>query len=314
MKYVKFSIFIILFLIFITACATDETSQKTSKDQEKNEEETLTLSVGLMPAVDAAPIWVAEKEGYFEELGLELDATIYTNGNNRQSALQTNEIDGAITDLIAFINTQHNGFDTKIVTSTDGSFTFLADSNLEKEGKKKLGIMEVSVSNYLADNYVAPEYDIEKVYIPEIPARLEMLKTGQLDIGFFPEPIAANGAAAGLNKLISVTDDDGYMPEAIVFTPTALEEKSEAIGRFIQGYNRAVQAIQADDTLAREVLVEAIDLDPAIQDDITLPTYYEARVPSEEYFNKIVKWVEDFQDIDINLSYEEMIAEEYTTP
>ena len=40
---------------------------------EKNqviEEEFTTLSIGLMPAVDTAPILMAEKEGFFEELGV----------------------------------------------------------------------------------------------------------------------------------------------------------------------------------------------------------------------------------------------------
>ncbi|GAA5417300.1 hypothetical protein Pryu01_02363 [Paraliobacillus ryukyuensis] len=311
MKYMRFTSFIILLLFFITACSS-ETSNNNQQSDKIEKEETVSLSIGLMPAVDAAPILLAEKEGYFDDLNLDLDAKIYTNANNRQSAIQANELDGTMTDLIAYINNKHNGFDTKIVTSTDGSFAFLVGDNFEQKGRKKLGIMEVSVSNYLADHYVAKDYNIEKVYIPEIPTRLEMVQTEQLDIGFFPEPIASNGEVAGLTKLISITDDDGYMPEAMVFTTKALNEKREAIQRFIKGYNQAVNAINSDDTLAREVLIEAIDLKPEIQDLITLPTYHQARIPSEEYMNKIITWVEEAQKIQTNLKYDEMIAKEYT--
>lgn len=302
----------LLLIILITGCSTDE-SASTNEQSEKNEnsQDKHELSIGLMPAVDAAPILLAQKEGYFKDLGLKLDAKIYTNGNNRQSALQANELDGAMTDLIAFINTQQNGFHTKIVTSTDGSFAFLVDQSFEEQGKKKLGTMEVSVANYLTDTFIATDYNIDKVYIPEIPARLEMLKAKQLDIAFFPEPIASNGELAGFKKLVSITDDDGFMPEAMVFTDQAINEKKEAIKLFINGYNQAVAVINQNESLARDVLIEVIDLNPEIKDLITLPTYHPARVPSEVYLNKIIDWVETAQEIEIDLNYEDMITEEF---
>ena len=42
-----------------------------------------------MPAVDTAPILIAEKKGYFEETGIDVEIEIYTNAQNRQSALQS---------------------------------------------------------------------------------------------------------------------------------------------------------------------------------------------------------------------------------
>lgn len=304
----RFSIFLFCLLI-LTACS--EAQLTTTGTTSNQQPEMVELSIGLMPAVDSAPILLAKQEGYFEELGLNLESTIYTNANNRQSALQSNELDGTMTDLIAFVNNQYNGFETKIVTSTDGSFSFLTGDTFESAETKKLGLMEVSVSNYLADHYVTPEYNVEKVYIAEIPARLELLKSGQLDIGFFPEPIASMGELNGLTKLITITDDDGFTPEAMVFTTKALAEKSVAIERFIKGYNKAVEAIEKDDSLARDILIKTIDLDPASKDLITLPTYHKARVPSEAYLNKIIDWVEKVQEIDVDLDYNNMVTKTY---
>lgn len=306
-KRYRFSLFLVLILASCSVADNTESDHATLEDQP----EIVDLSIGLMPAVDSAPILLAEQEGYFEELGLNLESTIYTNANNRQSALQSDELDGTMTDLIAFINNQQNGFETTIVTSTDGSFAFLVGDDFQAEGTKQLGLMEVSVSNYLADHYITPDYTVEKVYLAEIPARLEMLKSGQLDIGFFPEPIASMGELAGLTKLISVTDDDGFTPEAMVFTPKALEEKSLAIERFITGYNQAVEAIQEDDSLARDVLIDVIDLDPASKELITLPNYHRARIPSEAYINKVINWVEKVQETNIELDYADMVTEVY---
>jgi len=285
-------------LILITGCSNNTNTASL---------EDLTLKIGLMPAVDSAPILVAQEKGYFKELGLDLEATIYTNAVNRQSALQSGELDGTMTDLISFLNNRHNGFETKIITSTDGSFAFLVGNDFKEEGKKQVGLMEISVSNYLTDNYIAPNYDIEKVFIPEIPTRLEMIKTGQLDISFIPEPVASMGELSGLKKLVTITDDEGFMPEAMVFTSKALSEKEEAIGLFIKGYNKGVEAIKNDEGLARDILIKEIKLNPEIRGMIDLPEFKAARVPSEEYMNRIIKWVEDVQKIDINIDYEDMI-------
>ncbi|MBU9720618.1 MULTISPECIES: ABC transporter substrate-binding protein [Bacillaceae] len=293
-------IVVLLLSSFIIAACSNESSGQ--------EKENLSLSIGLMPAVDSAPILLAQEKGYFEELGLELEAKIYTNANNRQSALQAGELDGTMTDLIAYVNNQHNGFDTKIVTSTDGTFTFLAGQNVDLDKILQVGTMEISVANYLTDFHVATEYDIEKIFIAEIPARLEMLNTGQLDLAFIPEPVASMGEFSGLNKLITITDDgEGFMPEAMVFTPEAIAEKGTAIELFIQGYNMAVENIMEDDSEAREVLIKEIELNPEIKELMSLPNFQKARVPSESYMTKIIDWVAQTQEIEINLKYEDMV-------
>lgn len=296
---------LLLTLLTLWGCQAAENNQ-TKTDQQQNKD---TLKIGLMPAVDSAPIFVAEREGIFAELGLELEATVYSNANNRQSALQANELDGAMTDLIAFLNNLHNGFETKIVMSTDGSFAFLTNDNFVEDQTQELGLMEISVSNYLADQYVVPQYEVNKVYIAEIPARLEMIATGQLDIGFIPEPAASQGELNGLNKQITITDDEGESLQAMVFTSESLANNQEAIIKFTQGYNQAVELIQANPELALDALIEELELNPEIRDLITLPDYHLARVPSEAYIDQVIEWVESIQDINLTVSYQTMIAD-----
>ncbi|MCT2535041.1 MetQ/NlpA family ABC transporter substrate-binding protein [Aquibacillus koreensis] len=297
-------LFLLLLLVIVASACNTETLGKETKE--------LELKIGLMPAVDAAPILLAKEKGYFDELGLQLEATIYTNANNRQSALQTGELDGTMTDLIAFINNHHNGFKTKIVNSTDGSFAFLINNHFNENGQKKVGLMEVSVANYLTDYYIAPMYDIEKVFIPDIPTRLEMINNGKLDIAFIPEPVASMGQLNGLEKLVTLTDDDGYMPEAMVFREDAINKKSEAIALFIEGYNRAVEDIKADESLARDILIKEIELNSEINQLIDLPEYKKARVPSESYLNKVIDWVEDVQGIEVDFKYNDMVDNRFT--
>ncbi|MCR1899858.1 MetQ/NlpA family ABC transporter substrate-binding protein [Irregularibacter muris] len=294
-------IIVLIALLLLSGCATQ---------QIQGEDPSLNLKVGLMPAVDSAPIFVAEEKGYFKELGLNMDIEVYTNAMNRQSALQTGELDGTITDLIAFIDNVHNDFGIKMVTATDGSFPFLVSQNFEDGGTKKVGMMEVSVTNFLSDELLGNRIKMEKVFIPEIPARLEMVKNNQLDMAIIPEPMASMGELDGLEKKVFESKDT-YTPDAMVFTDKALKEKDEAISLFIQGYNRAVEDIQKDDSFAREILIEKLKLKPEIKDKIILPTYHRTRIHDQAYMDKVIHWVEKTQGIDIDIPYESLFEGKY---
>lgn len=268
-------------LFLITSCS--------SKTEVKNEE-MMNLNIGVMPAVDTAPIFLAKEQGYFEELNLDLTVEIYTNAQNRQSALQTNSIDGAMTDLIAVATNVNNGFDIQATMLTDGMFVLLSQEGQVNEKELSIGMMEISVSNFLVDHWLDDTYTIDKVYINAIPARLEAVLTKQLDMGLFPEPIASVGELKGLRKL-SYEPIDGFSPDVMVFTDEAIKEKAKAIEAFHKGYNKAVRDINADESLARQTIIDNIpNVSEDLKDVITLPTYHLAQLPDDAYLTKIIQW------------------------
>jgi len=295
--FLLITVFISLTLLF-SGCAN-----------EANNEE-LSLKIGIMPAVDSAPILLADEQGYYEELGLKMEIQVYRNANNRQSALQSGELDGTMTDLIAFVNNVQNGFDIKITTSTDGSFPFLLRKDFQEKEEIKIGMMEVSVSNFLSEEFLADKYKMDKLFIPAIPTRLEMLVAGQMDMAIIPEPMASMGQLRGVKKRVYEYQDD-FMPEAMVFTDIAIENKGKAIKLFHQAFNKAVKEIQEDDSLARDILISRLELKSDIKDMIVMPEYHFARIPDQEYMNKIVNWVEDVQGKEIDIAYSDMIERKF---
>ncbi|MFO7848470.1 MAG: ABC transporter substrate-binding protein [Spirochaetia bacterium] len=277
------------------------------------------LSIGLMPAVDSAPMLLAQERGYFTEEGIETDIEIYTNAQNRQSALQSRDIDGAMTDLVALTTNVNSGFDIKGVMMTEGLFPVLiapdssvADSTEHDGGDKpevSVGMMEVSVSNYLSDRRLSKDYQVKKVFINEILLRLEALLSGKLDMGIFPEPLASLGALRGLEKLMY---EEESCPDIMVFTGKAMEEKREAIGSYIKAYNRAAEDIRKNPDLAREILVEKIpSLNKEIEKAISLPDYPPARLQSDEYVKDIIAWTGGIIDEEIDLGPEDLLNREF---
>ncbi|SIQ78071.1 ABC transporter substrate-binding protein [Halanaerobium kushneri] len=273
--------------------------------------EDMKLEIGIMPAVDSAPILLAKEKGYFAEEGLDIKIDVYTNAVNRQTALQTNELDGAMTDLIAFVNNVNNGFPVKITTSTDGSFPILVTKGFEEKEEVNIGMMEVSVSNFLSEQFLGDKYKLNKTFIPAIPARLEMVKSGQLEMAVIPEPLASTAELQGLEKRVYKNEYD-FMPEAMIFTEKALKEKDAAIQAFHNAYNKAVKEIQQDDSQAREVLIKSLDLPAKIKNLIAMPQYHLTRVPSEDYLNRVISWIEKTDDSEIEINYNQVIEGKYS--
>ena len=289
-------------MLFFAGCTGNINSEQKA--------ENISLKVGLMPAVDAAPMLIAERQGYFKELGLDVELIVFNNAQDRQSALQTDSIDGAMTDLIAVATNVNGGFDIKATTITSGMFPVLIKKDYEEKKDIKVAMMEVSVTNFLIDQWLSHEYNIEKVFINEIPARLEMIKNGNVDMGLFPEPMAFMGALDGLEKRI-YAPKDGYCPDVLAFTAKALSEKAEAIELFHKAYDKAVEDINKDETIAREILIEKLALKPEIKDSMILPEYTETSLPDTDYLRNIISWVEDVLKKDMQIQPEELVERKF---
>ena len=205
MKKLKF-LFLTAGLLLAGGCAANnETDSAKEANQTKSVEEksglpSETIHIGVMPADDSAPFLWAEDKGYFDEEGLDVDVEVYTNGQTKQSAIQAGELDGALVALVEYFsyaeNTDSHG---KITTFTDGVFPVLESANYDGSKDVKVGLFEVSVINYLADQYLA-DYNMEKVFINEIPLRLQMIMSGELDMAVLPEPMASTAELKGLRK------------------------------------------------------------------------------------------------------------------
>lgn len=294
-------VLIISLFILTTGC---QRAPETTAPQ--NSTISLALQVGVMPAVDSAPIFYADQTGIYDKIGLDITVQVYTNAMSRQSALLSGELDGAMTDVIALVNNVDNGFDIKVTTSTDGVFPFLMKEDIAGKSELQAAVMEVSVTNYLTDRILGSRYQLEKIYINEIPARMEMVGKGTLDIAIMPEPMASQGELNGLIKKL-YPSDDAFSPEVMVFTGQAIREKTEAIRLFHEGYNLAVAAINADDDQAREILVETLKLDSAIKEQIIMPVYNKARVPDAAYLAQIVAWNERVLGQKTALTYDQLV-------
>jgi len=271
-----------IILILATGC-----SRAVQEEQSPHQ-----LVVGMMSAVDAAPFYHALHTGLFEEAGVDVELVMFTNGQHRQTALQTGQVDGAMTDLVALITQSTGDFALRGTLSTDGLFPLLSTEAVPDSGAVSAGTMEISVTNYLLDQYFTSEHQLRKVFIQEIPARLEAVASGQLDVGIFPEPFASIGVMRDLVRT-QFTDVPKESLNIVAFTESSISQNTEAITRFHRAYAKAVAALQQDPESAKDALIDSIpNLPQGARETMELPIYHDPRLPSDSFTQEIITWTE----------------------
>lgn len=277
-------------LLCMSACNKQETNNNLQ-----------ALSIGIMPDVDSIPLIIAEHEGYFTEEGLEITLQHFKSAIDRDTALQTNNLDGAISDMLSVVFFNDNNFDIKMTSKTDGSFKLIASKNsnintLDDINNMSIGISKNTIIDYLTDQIIlTSEINIDhvnKVSIPKIPTRLEMLKNDKIDLATLPEPLASIAIADG-GKLLSSSDKLNINPGVMVFTQNAISEKEEEIRKFYKAYNKAIAYLnnESQDNYMT-VLIEEAGFPESIKDTLILPTYSEMHMPEVDEFNNVLNWMQ----------------------
>lgn len=278
------------------------TSCSTKPDQSKNSQALKTLTIGIMPDLDSLPFIIAEHNGYFKEEGIEVQIEHFKSAADRDTALQTEKIHGAISDMLAVVFFNDNDFNVKITSKTDGSFKLIAGKNsgiskIEQATGKSVGISKNTIIEYLTDRILQrSNIDInltQKVAIPKIPTRLEMLNNAKLDMATLPEPLASTALTNG-GKILSSSDELGINPGVMLFTKDAIASKPEEIKALYKAYDKAVKFLNEEkqETYIDFVIKEA-GFPESIRNTLTLPNYSKASMCSEKELEEVLTWLRE---------------------
>lgn len=305
MKKIRKSLLLAAMSLVMAISSVGCASNKVTQDEND------TIRLGVMSAADSAPILLAQEKGYFKEEGVNLELEIFTNGATKQSSIQAGELDGAMVSMIQLLNNIKGGLEAKITTTTDGMFPVVLSKDFEDKKDVKVGLMEVSVINFLAEKYLT-DYNMEKVFINEMPLRMQALMENKIDMAVLPEPLASNAQLKGLEKRVYGKPGD-YTPNAIIFTDEFINQNPNTVDGFHKAYNRAVEDIINNPDEAKDVLISKLELNPQVKDLIVLPTYHKTRVPDEKYIKEIEDWTEKLQGNELNLNYEDVVTKDFTS-
>lgn len=306
MKKVFAACLILVLGLGLVGCSQKQASEVPAK----------TITIGVMPDVESIPFLIAEKNGYFAKQGVAVKIVHFNAAKDRDSALQSGQLDGVITDVLAVVFANEGGINLKICAKNDGNVELMAGKNsginsITDLRGKSVGLSTNTIMEYTADQMLAAgglkAAEVKKVAIPQLPTRLEMLQGGKVEAAILPEPLAGLAVKNGARVLAS-TDAMGTKAGAIAFTGKSLQESPAEIKAVFRAYNDAV-AYLAQEPLASYVdfIIEAQGFPVEVKESLQLPKYSQAALPSEAVFNDVVKWLKDKNLIKGSYEYKNLV-------
>lgn len=258
------------------------------------------INFGVMPDVESIPFMIAEKNGYFDKQGVKVNIIHFKSAQDRDSAMQSGQLDGMVTDVLAVVFANEGGFKQKMVARNDGNIQILAGKNSGINSMPELkghtiGLSTNTIMEYLVDQMLAASQmeptDVNKVAIPPLPTRLEMLQGGKIDACILPEPLAGVAIKDGARALNS-SDKMGNKPGAIAFTEKCLNDNPEAVRAIFRAYNDGVAYLQTEPQQNYvDFVIQSQGFPAAIKDSLVLPKYSNAARPDEQVVNQVVQWM-----------------------
>ncbi len=275
-----------------------------------------TITIGVMPDVESIPFIMAQKNGYFEQQGVEVKILHFKSAKDRDSALQSGQLDGVITDVLAVVFSNEGGTDLKIISRNDGDIKLMAgkDSGIETiTGLKRrsIGLSSNTIMEYTADKMLESaglkSEDVKKTVIPPLPTRLEMLQGGRIDAAILPEPLAGLGVKNGARVLAS-TDQMANKAGAIAFTAKSLQQNPEEIKAVFRAYNQAVEYLKAEPVSSyADYIIEVQSFPAALKDSLELPAYQPAEAPDPAIVADVVEWMQAKNLITDSYEYQDLV-------
>lgn len=320
----------------LTGCG-DNTSDESQATGDGTNGEVATLRIGLLPNIDALPIYIGIEDGIFEKHDLEIEPVPAQGGAALLPAVLEGSVDVAYSNVLTPMTAIERGIDVKVVSGApltvdpdtlesqgDHPSSILAvteESDIETAadlGGKTVsvnalgGIQEVAVRNSVD----AAGGDPDSVELVELPlSQAEgALSSGRVDAISVNEPFTTAVVQAG-HRIVGApfTDfDDPASNIAIYFSTTEFADaNADILQRFRDAMDETNQFINENPEEARDSLSGYTDIEESIRNEVSLP-YYQSRI-NEASVEEIMRKGAIYGALEEELSLEPIIGDVPTT-
>lgn len=303
-------------LVLIISVVGVGCSTSNDKDSE-GAESTSSLTLGLLPSIDAIPFIIAHEQGFDKEHGVNLDIQTFKSAKDRDVAFQAGKLDGISADLIAIAIYNQAGLDVKVTSTTFGEFDLLTGNDEISKVKDLKGKTVILSKNTSTEYTVAmmlkkaglTEEDITVTEVPQIPTRLELLKNNKADAAILPEPYVTMGRSAGL-RVLSSTADAGVNPFVLAFQQQTISDKEQTIQSMYVAYDEAVAYMKAHEQSDYiDLIIKEVGYPESLKDDIIVPEYLPSNQVNEQEVEAAFTWAREKGLLSKDISPEEVISD-----
>lgn len=286
---------------------------------------TPAIKFGTIPVIQALPLFVAAENGFFKEMGLNVELIMFNSAMEKDIALSSGQLAGYFGDIMTPLVLKANGIDVKIVAanfSTSREQRMFAI--LTSPVSKNISLAEAAREGIATSSNAIPEYlitrllqsrkikrdDIKLIDVKSIPIRLQMLLSCQVNAALLPEPLATLAERKGAKALI---DDraQGLSTTVLIFSNRYLNAHAQAIRSFHAALDKAVDYINKNPQKVRLTMNRECKIPESLQETFPIPKFPRLAIPSERQIMDVYTWLKEKQIIKNKMTYKEIIANGY---
>ncbi|WP_421761496.1 ABC transporter substrate-binding protein [Devosia sp.] len=228
-----------------------------------------TIKIGLQPWLGYGPLWIAEKQGFFKEQGVDVQLVNFSWDADLAAALASGNINVTSIATNGLILQRNNGIDLKAFMLMDGSTTADAvlsnksvNSITELKGKKvayELGATSDLLINYALKVNGMSLKDIEAVPINASDAGLALI-AGRVDVAVTYEPYISAALAQGpdFKILFSAGEKPGLISDILAAQSDFLAAHPTELQGIIKAWDQAVTYLRANPDEGGKIIADAV--------------------------------------------------------
>lgn len=255
------------------------------------------VRIGTMPTEDILPIWVAEQEGLFADLGFEVKVESFDSAPALSAAITAGEVDLAMTDIMRAVKLTESGAPVTLEWVTlgtepdQGRFGILAAADApfdtlpemaayaadHPDGDVFVGAAANTVPEYVFDKLVEEEAispdALKTAEVASLPERFSLVASGNLAAAALPNSLLTLGEVQGMKVIADDTQGANISQSVMVAREAFARDHEQEILKIASAWDQAVALIAADPAFALEVLSEHASLNSQVKDAYVIATY-----------------------------------------
>ena len=245
--------FLILALLF-AGCRTEQ----GISPEEQARRDSLALHVAVMPTADCLPLYVADKTGLFDSVGVDVRLITYQAQLDIDTAFAKGHVELAYSDLIRAMMMQQDTVGLYAVAAADADLSLITTRRgrvrkLNQLKERMVAIARHSITDYwsdrLTDSAALKRDDIFRPQINSLRIRRDMILNNTMDAAFFPEPYATQLRLQGNNIHFPTKGQSPRLGTWLIPTRVNTDAtRMEQIEKLWQAYNRAAERLNAHHT------------------------------------------------------------------
>lgn len=250
------------------------------------------VTVGVIPIVDVAPIYLGKEKGFFTSRGIELDLVLAQGGAAIVPAVLSSEYQFGFSNVTSLLLAKGRGLPLKVVAAGNsttgdpkkdiGALLVPGDSPIKSPADLAGKTIAINTAKNISDTVVRESarkagadpaaIKFTELGFPDMPAALAAKR---VDGAFVLEPFKSVALKAGAREIAApYADTDKALLIAAYFTSEqTLKKDADLVKRFQAAMNESLDYAAKNPEEARKALTLYTKIDPALIPELTLPKW-----------------------------------------